>query len=84
MPTIHRAHGLRFVIYLNDHSPAHVHAIGADGEAKIILGSEGEPPRLDWVKGLSAADVRRAMAEVGAEQTRLREAWKRNHEDGLT
>ena len=82
MPTVHRAHGLRFVIYLNDHSPAHVHAIGADGEAKIVLGSEGEAPTLDWVKGLTATDVRRAMTEVGAEQTRLWEAWKRIHEGG--
>jgi Domain of unknown function (DUF4160) len=36
MPVIYRKDGCRFVIYLNDHGPAHVHIIG-DGEAKIAL-----------------------------------------------
>ena len=36
MVTVLRAHGLRVVIFANDHRPAHVHAFG-DGEAKINL-----------------------------------------------
>ncbi len=35
MVTVLRAHGLRVVIYANDHRPAHVHVFG-DGEAKIV------------------------------------------------
>jgi hypothetical protein len=69
LPTIHRAHGLRFVIFTDDHEPAHVHAIGADGEAKIALVGDG--PALVWARGLSNPDVRRAMAEAA----RLRGAW---------
>ena len=36
MVTVLRAQGLRVVIFLNDHHPAHVHVFG-DGEAKINL-----------------------------------------------
>ena len=79
MPTVHRAHGLRFVIFTDDHEPAHVHAIGAGGEAKIDLGVGDRPPRLVWVKGLSNGLVRRAMVEVAREQGPLRAAWTRVH-----
>ncbi|HTW71301.1 MAG TPA: DUF4160 domain-containing protein [Acetobacteraceae bacterium] len=43
MVTVLRAHGLRVVIFANDHLPAHVHVFG-DGEAKIDLcGADGVP-----------------------------------------
>jgi hypothetical protein len=34
MVTVHRAHGLRVVIFVDDHEPAHVHVFG-DGRAEI-------------------------------------------------
>jgi hypothetical protein len=37
MPTIFIDGGFRFMIYLNDHPPAHVHAISADCMIKIGL-----------------------------------------------
>jgi hypothetical protein len=37
MVTVHRAHGFRFVIFVNDHSPPHVRVFGQGGEAKIVL-----------------------------------------------
>lgn len=41
MVTIHRAHGLRIIIFTDDHEPAHVHAFG-DGQAKInLIGPSG-------------------------------------------
>jgi hypothetical protein len=64
---------LRFVVFTDDHTPAHVHAIGAGGEAKIEL--RGDGPRLVWVKGLSRADTRFAMAEVARQLSNLRAAW---------
>lgn len=67
------------MIFTDDHRPAHVHAIGGGGEAKIDLGVADEPPRLVWAKGLSAADIGRAMAEAAREQRRLRAAWSRMH-----
>jgi hypothetical protein len=69
------------VIFTNDHQPAHVHAIGAGGEAKIDFGGAGEP-RLDWAVGLSNADIRRAMAEVARERDWMMEAWVRIHGEG--
>ena len=45
MVTVFRAHGLRVVIFANDHEPAHVHVLG-DGEAKINLLGIGGGPEL--------------------------------------
>jgi hypothetical protein len=59
MVTVHRASGMRVVIYVDDHEPAHVHVIG-DGETKIELSEPGDAPRLVWNKGMKRADVRRA------------------------
>jgi hypothetical protein len=78
MVTVHRAHGFRFVIFVNDHSPPHVHVFGQGGEAKIVLeGLEGI--KLDWVVGISRADLRRVLLEVERERDRLIATWRRIH-----
>ena len=46
MPTVLRFDGLRVVIYPDDHRPAHVHVIGAGGEAVFILNCPEGPPEL--------------------------------------
>jgi len=79
MPTGHRAYGLRFVIYVNDHPPAHVHVLGAGGEAKINLGVGEGLPSLLWAKGLDRATLRQAMLEVMARRDLLLAAWQRIH-----
>ena len=79
MPTVHRAHGLRFVIFTDDHRPAHVHAVGGGGEAKIDLGGADGPPRLAWARGLSTGDIIRAMTEVARERAKLLAAWSQIH-----
>lgn len=43
MVVVHRAFGMRFIIYLDDHLPAHIHVKG-DGEAKINLTASTEDP----------------------------------------
>jgi hypothetical protein len=74
---------LRFVIYTDDHAPAHVHAIGPDGEAKKALGAAGAPPALVWIAGrLRNAEVRFALAEAAREQPRMLAAWRRIHGGG--
>ena len=76
---MHRAFGFRFVIFVNDHSPAHVHVFGADGEAKIMLdGPAG--PEIERVAGIGRADMRRIMQEVAHERGRLIAEWRRIHE----
>lgn len=75
MLTVRRAHGLRFIIYTQDHDPAHVHVRGADGEARINLLTG----RLLANFGLSAPERRRAMAEVAIQRLRLLAEWDRIH-----
>ena len=38
MVTIYRAHGLRVIIFTDDHEPAHVHVFG-DGQATGLIWS---------------------------------------------
>ena len=44
MPTIIRVGKLRIAIYLNDHGPAHVHVVGAGGEARSNWACAEESP----------------------------------------
>ncbi len=78
MVTVHRAHGLRFVIFANDHVPAHVHVFG-DGEAKIDITGPGGEPALIWSDGLGRADLRRAVREVADRQEMLLRRWRDIH-----
>jgi hypothetical protein len=78
MVTVHRAHGFRFVIFTNDHSPPHVHVFGADGAAKITLDGP-QAPELDWVVGIGRADVRRIMQEAWQQHVYLLAEWRRIH-----
>ena len=58
-----RADGLRVIIFVDDHVPAHVHVFG-DGQAKInLVGSDGAPELL-WADGMTRGEVRRAMRVV--------------------
>jgi len=75
MPTVHRAFGLRFVIFTNDHDPPHVHVFGPRAEAWIGL----EPLQLVWSAGFKASELRRIIVEAAREQGRLMEAWNRIH-----
>jgi hypothetical protein len=78
MVTVLRAHGLRIVIFVDDHQPAHVHAFG-DGEAKIdLLGADGAPG-LIWAVGMSRAELRRAVRTVVEQQAFLRKRWEDIH-----
>ena len=73
-----RADGLRCVIFLNDHRPAHVHVFG-DGEIKIdLLGPEGEP-ELVWADGATRGEVRRAMRLVVEHRAALLQRWEEIH-----
>jgi hypothetical protein len=78
MVTIFRAHGLRIVIFSNDHEPAHVHVLG-DGHAKInLLGADGKPA-LVWAEGMKRSEVRRAMDVVTEQQAAFLARWRKMH-----
>jgi hypothetical protein len=79
MVTVLRAHGLRVVIFTNDHQPAHVHVFG-DGEAKInLLGADGIP-ELIWADAMSRGEVRRALRIVTEQQALLLARWEDIHD----
>lgn len=78
MVTIHRQHGLRFVIYTQDHEPAHVHVYG-DGELKVALADDGRLPVLIHAIGMKAQDRRRAMDVVLERQAELLAQWRQIH-----
>jgi hypothetical protein len=59
--------------------PAHVHICGQGGEAKITLG-DSKGLILDWVIGISRADLSRIMEEAERERERLTEAWRTLHD----
>ena len=78
MVTVLRADGLRVVIYVNDHQPAHVHVFG-DGEAKInLLGARGTPD-LVWAESMTRGEVRRAMRVVAEQHAFLLQRWRDIH-----
>lgn len=78
MVVVHRAFGFRFVIYTQDHEPAHIHITGA-GQAKINLRGPHDLPELIYSIGISRADLRRILTEVVKEQDRLLREWERIH-----
>lgn len=78
MVTICRAYGLRVVIFIDDHEPAHVHVFGG-GEAKINLVGPGDEPDLVWVVGMKRNEVRKAMALVKKHQRDFTARWRQIH-----
>ena len=78
MVTVLRAHGLRFIIFVDDHAPAHVHVFG-DGHVKInLLGADGAP-EIVTIEGMKRGDVRRAMQVVMEQQQALLSRWRAIH-----
>ncbi len=78
MVTIHRQYGLRVVIFVDDHEPAHVHVFG-DGQAKINLADPSGKPKLIWVDGMTRAEARRAMQIVLENQSFFLRRWEEIH-----
>lgn len=78
MVTVHREAGFRFIIFTDDHEPAHVHVFG-DGQAKINLAGPGGEPELVSATGMKAGDLRKAMRIVAEQQASLLEQWKAYH-----
>ena len=76
MPTIFTEGGFRFMIYLDDHLPAHVHAICADCMIRIGL----DPLEFLSSVGAKATEVRRATEIAQRRREELLAAWRKHHE----
>jgi len=79
MPTVDRIHGLRVVIYPNDHRPAHVHVIGKGCEAVFKLSGLGGWPELRENYGFGAGELSRIKTALASRLTHLCEEWSRIH-----
>ena len=75
MPTVLRSGGLRVVIYLNDHPPAHVHVLGSDWVVVINLIG----PVVREVINCGEREARRAMRLIMSHNAELMDAWNRFH-----
>ena len=76
MPTLFSEAGFRFMIYVHDHAPPHVHVLGHGGAVELFI----EPLSLRAVRGpLTNAQVREVMQIAKNRQPELIEAWKNHH-----
>lgn len=79
MPTVLRIGGLRVVIYPNDHRPAHVHVLGADGEAIFILHCPAGPPELRESYGFKKTDLSGIADALNDNLADLCAQWSKVH-----
>jgi hypothetical protein len=79
MPTVLRKDGFSFRIYYDDHTPAHVHAFKAGGEAKIDLGDGLTDPKLLALYDMSSKDAKRALEIVLEHRIELLKRWIEIH-----
>jgi Domain of unknown function (DUF4160) len=79
MPTVLRLHGLRFVIWPNDHAPPHVHVFAPDAEATLQLGGADGYPRLIQNRRMKRSDVARALRAVHEHRALLQRRWSEIH-----
>jgi len=80
VPTVLRVDGLRVVIYPNDHSPSHVHVIGANGEAVFVLNCPAGPPTLRETYGFKSRVLRNIATELTKALHILCRAWESMHD----
>ena len=80
MPTVLRVHGLRFVIWPNDHAPPHVHVFSAGAEATIELGDQSGYPRVIENRRMSRTDLAKALNAVLEHRATLRRRWSEIHD----
>jgi hypothetical protein len=79
MPTVLRIGGLRVVVWPNDHRPAHVHVIGADGEAVFHLNCPDGPPALRESYGFRLAELTRMEGTLAGAIAALCAEWGMIH-----
>lgn len=79
MPTVFRFGGLRVVIYPTDHRPAHVHVIGAGGEAVFFLNCPDGPPELRENFGLARPELGRIKDALARRIAALCDEWRTIH-----
>ena len=86
MVTLLRNGKIRIVIYSEDHRPSHVHVVGVDQAAALLLNCNDEPllngpVALRENHGFSARELRPIIELVEANLALLCAEWRRIHGD---
>lgn len=80
MPTVLRFHAMRFIIYLNDHEPPHVHVELRGTEVVAILDEVTKTARFRDIRGrVGSRDLGRIGAIIMEHFETLTAEWKRYH-----
>lgn len=79
MPTVLRKDGFNFVIYTDDHEPAHTHVKRAGKEVVINLGDENTKPYVRENLGMNTKNRRKALGIAAENQDYLIEKWREIH-----
>ena len=77
-----RKNGFRFVIYPNDHTPAHIHVFRERAEVVIFLGSlaeRKEKPSIRENKRMQTRDIMRALRICYENQKEYIAEWEKIH-----
>ena len=70
----------RFVIYVDDHAPPHVHVQRrGGGEAKVTIPEPGELVSVLRVRNLATHEAMRAVRLVEKNRKQLLRAWRKIH-----
>lgn len=76
MPTVLRVDGFAIRIYLNDHTPAHIHVFKAENEARITLEDQNVMSNI----GFHNREISRILEIIEEHQDELLAAWDEYHE----
>lgn len=79
MPTLLHFLGLRVVVYLNDHRPAHVHVLGNGMEAVFNLACPDGPPELRENYGFPQTALSKIASALTTELALLCATWRLIH-----
>lgn len=79
MPTILRFAGLRVVIYINDHRPAHVHVIGNGCEAVFQIRCRVGQISLRENYGFRRPELTRIENELEVQLDKICREWEKIH-----
>ncbi len=79
MPTVLRLGGLRVVVYLNDHQPAHVHVIGRGHEAVFELNGRDGIVTLRENYGFTRREIGAIERALIRDLAELLGEWERIH-----
>jgi len=79
MPTIWTEAGLDFIIYPNDHSPAHVHVVKAGDEVIINLGDARNLPYVRSIYRMRTKEIGKALGIAISKQEYFLNRWREIH-----